>query len=98
MLRFELERSLLAGELDVAELPGAWRDRMRSYLGVEVPSDADGVMQDVHWAAGLVGYFPTYAIGNLIAAQLWEALSVDIPDVDAQLATGRLQEHPGVAA
>ncbi len=92
VLRFELERSLLAGELDVAELPGAWRDRMRSYLGVEVPSDADGVMQDVHWAAGLVGYFPTYAIGNLIAAQLWEALSVDIPDVDAQLATGRLQE------
>jgi carboxypeptidase Taq len=91
-LRFELERSLLAGELDVADLPEAWRERMRSYLGVKVPSDADGVMQDVHWSAGLVGYFPTYAIGNLIAAQLWEALRVDIPDVDVQLAAGRLQE------
>ena len=72
VLRFELERALLAGELAVADLPEAWNARMREYLGVEVPSDAEGVLQDVHWSAGLIGYFPTYAIGNLIAGQLWE--------------------------
>ncbi len=92
VLRFELERLLLAGDLDVAELPEAWNARMREYLGVEVPSSAEGVMQDVHWAAGLVGYFPTYAIGNLIAAQLWTALRADIPEVEEQLAAAQLQQ------
>ncbi len=92
VLRFELERRLLAGELAVADLPEAWNAGMRDYLGVEVPSDADGVMQDVHWSAGLVGYFPTYAIGNLIAAQLWAALRADLPDVDQQVAGGELAE------
>jgi carboxypeptidase Taq len=59
---------------------------MRSYLGVEVPDDARGVLQDVHWSAGLFGYFPTYALGNLVAAQLWEKLSADLGDVDEQMA------------
>lgn len=91
ILRFELECRLLTGELEVADLREAWNDRMREYLGVDVPSDADGVMQDVHWSAGLVGYFPGYAIGNLIAGQLWERVLVDIPDIDEQLAAHQLQ-------
>ncbi len=95
VLRFELERLLLAQELEVGDLPEAWNAGMRNYLGVEVPCNADGVMQDVHWSAGLVGYFPTYAIGNLIAAQLWAALRADLPDVDGQLARGELAQVRG---
>ncbi len=63
---------------------------MREYLGVEVPSNADGVMQDVHWAAGLIGYFPGYAIGNLIAGQLWERVQVELPDIERQFAAHEL--------
>jgi carboxypeptidase Taq len=91
ILRFELERALLAGDLAVSDLPGAWNDRMREYLGVEVPSNAEGVLQDVHWSAGLFGYFPTYALGNLIAGQLWERVRSDLPDLDEQLAAHELQ-------
>ncbi|MGH2863008.1 MAG: carboxypeptidase M32 [Solirubrobacteraceae bacterium] len=90
VLRYELERSLLTGDLEVADLPEAWNARMREYLGVEVPSNADGVMQDVHWSQGLVGYFPSYAIGNLIAGQLWERANEDISDLDDQLARHEL--------
>lgn len=91
ILRYELESRLLNGDLDVADLPEAWNTRMRELLGVEVPSNALGVMQDVHWSAGLVGYFPGYAIGNLIAGQLWERVRVDMPDIDEQLASHQLQ-------
>lgn len=90
VLRFELERAVLAGELTVADLPEAWNARMRDYLGVEVGSDAEGVMQDVHWSAGLIGYFPTYAVGNLIAGQLWERAHADIPELDDLLAAHAL--------
>lgn len=90
VLRFELERSLLTGDLEVADLPEAWRARMREYLGVEVPSDLEGPMQDVHWAEGLIGYFPSYAIGNLIAGQLWERVNRDITDLADQLARREL--------
>lgn len=86
VLRFELERMLLTGDLEVADLPEAWNAKMQEYLGVAVPSDAEGVMQDVHWSAGLVGYFPTYAIGNLIAGQLWNRVREDIPELDERLA------------
>ena len=79
VLRFELERLLLARELEVDDVPEAWNARMQEYLGVEVGSDAEGVLQDVHWSAGLIGYFPTYAIGNLIAGQLWQRVRSDIP-------------------
>jgi carboxypeptidase Taq len=91
ILRFELERALLTDELDVADLPEAWNTRMRDYLGVEVRTDSDGVLQDVHWAEGLIGYFPTYAIGNLIAGQMWERAQAEIAGLDEQLATGELQ-------
>jgi carboxypeptidase Taq len=78
VLRFELEQALVEGRLDVADLPAAWNDGMRRLLGVDVPDDASGVLQDVHWAAGAFGYFPSYALGCLIAAQLWERLEEDL--------------------
>jgi carboxypeptidase Taq len=78
VLRFELELALIEGGLEVGELPEAWREGMGRLLGIEVPSDALGVLQDVHWAGGSFGYFPSYALGCLIAAQLWEALERDL--------------------
>ena len=85
IIRFELEQELIEGRLAVADLPEAWNARFKEYLGVEVPDDAHGVLQDVHWAAGLIGYFPTYALGNLIAGQLFQRAHADLPDLDAQL-------------
>jgi carboxypeptidase Taq len=86
MLRFELEMELMAGTLAVQDLPEAWNARMRDYLGVTPPDDAKGVLQDVHWSFGGFGYFPTYALGNLVAAQLWECIEKDIPDLESQIA------------
>ncbi len=85
-VRFELEQALLSEDLPVSDLPGVWREKYRDYLGIEPPSDADGVLQDIHWSAGLVGYFPTYALGNLYAAQFFTS---------AQSALGDLSEHVG---
>ncbi len=88
LIRFELEQALISGELAVADLPAAWGERYRDYLGVVVPSDADGVLQDIHWAHGSFGYFPTYTIGNLAAAQIWHAYRRFDPDWAATLARG----------
>jgi carboxypeptidase Taq len=88
VLRFELELALIEGGLGVADLPAAWNDGMRRLLGVEVPDDASGVLQDTHWAAGAFGYFPSYALGCLIAAQLWEALERDAGPQDEPLGRG----------
>jgi carboxypeptidase Taq len=88
VLRFELEVVLVEGTLDVAELPAAWRDGMRRLLGVEVPGDAEGVLQDVQWSAGAFGYFPSYALGCLIAAQMWERLEADLGPQDDALRAG----------
>jgi carboxypeptidase Taq len=88
MLRFELELALLEGTLAVRDLPEAWNERMREYLGIVPPDDARGVLQDVHWSAGLLGYFPTYALGNLISVQLWEAARRDLPDLDSRIRAG----------
>jgi carboxypeptidase Taq len=88
MLRFDLERAMLKGDLAVRDLPGAWNERIRSDLGLTVPDDARGAMQDIHWSMGALGYFPTYTLGNLYAAQLWEAIGEAIPDLDAQLRAG----------
>ena len=100
VLRFELELALIEGSLSVDDLPAAWDEGMERLLGIQVPSVADGVLQDVHWSAGLFGYFPTYTLGNLIAAQLWERLRDDLPDLDEQLERGEfaplrewLREH-----
>ncbi len=88
MLRFDLERGMLHGELPVRELPGAWNERMRQDLGVEVRDDRAGCLQDIHWSMGAVGYFPTYTLGNVYAAQLWETMRAQLPGLDAQLAHG----------
>jgi carboxypeptidase Taq len=90
ILRFELELALVAGDLDVLDLPGAWREGMRRLLGVQVPSDALGCLQDVHWGAGSFGYFPSYALGCLIAAQLWEQLEHDLGPRDDDLRRGEV--------
>ncbi len=88
MLRVELEIALIEGHLSVQDLPAAWSSRMSEYLGIEPPTDAVGVLQDVHWSAGLFGYFSTYTLGNVIAAQLWERFGIVNPERDAEVARG----------
>jgi carboxypeptidase Taq len=90
ILRFELEQELIDGRLKVAELPAAWNARFAESFGLEVPDDARGVLQDVHWSMGSIGYFPTYALGNLIAGQLWERAHAELSDLDASIAAGEL--------
>jgi carboxypeptidase Taq len=91
ILRFELEQELLDGRLPIEDLPEAWNARFKEYFGLEVDDDANGVLQDVHWSAGLIGYFPTYAIGNLIAGQLWELAHEQVPDLDERIGAGELR-------
>ncbi len=95
MLRFDLERAMIRGDLAVADLPGAWNDRIKSDLGLDVPDAARGCLQDVHWSMGSIGYFPTYTLGNLYSAQLWDAIVVAIPDVDQQMQCGEFAELLG---
>ena len=91
ILRFELEQQLIEGTLDPKDLPDAWNAGMHELLGVEVPDDARGVLQDIHWSQGGVGYFPTYALGNVISLQIWAAVRKAIPDLDAQMEAGELE-------
>jgi carboxypeptidase Taq len=88
MLRFELERGLIDGTVAVNDLPTLWNEAMDDYLGVTPDTDANGVLQDVHWSQGAFGYFPTYTLGTLTAAQLMEAIQDDLPDLDARVADG----------
>jgi carboxypeptidase Taq len=89
MLRLEIEIGLMEGSLLVKDLPGIWNGCMQDYLGITPPNDAEGVLQDVHWSDGYLGYFPTYALGNLVAAQLLEKIMQDIPDLEDQIARGQ---------
>jgi carboxypeptidase Taq len=88
IIRFELEQELIAGTLETADLPDAWNGRVEEYLGLEVPEDRLGVLQDVHWSSGSFGYFPTYQLGNVISVQVWERAREALPDVDAQIGRG----------
>jgi carboxypeptidase Taq len=88
MIRFELELALLNDELPVADLPAAWNAKYREYLGVEPPTDSDGVLQDVHWSSGAFGYFPTYSLGNLYAAQFFEQAQRELGDLAAEFRRG----------
>jgi carboxypeptidase Taq len=88
LLRFELEQALLSGDLPVTDLPGAWNDAYRHYLGVVPDNDAEGCLQDGHWAGGLIGYFPTYTLGNVFAAQLCARAESDLGGLDAAFARG----------
>jgi len=89
MMRFDLERAVVHGDLAVADLPEAWNERFARDFGFRPSSDAEGVLQDIHWSAGLIGYFPTYTLGNIFAAQLMAAASREMPDLDRDLTAGR---------
>jgi carboxypeptidase Taq len=95
VLRFGLELALIRGDLAVADLPGAFADGMEELLGIRPPSDALGAMQDIHWADGLFGYFPTYTLGNLYSAQLADAAQEELGDLQALVAEGRFAEILG---
>ena len=90
ILRFELEQQLIDGTLAVEDVPEAWNSRFEEFFGIKLDNDANGCLQDVHWSSGLIGYFPTYALGNMIAGQLWERVHIDVPDLEDSLAAGEL--------
>ena len=90
MLRFELERKMISGELAVRDVPEAWNAGMKSLLGITPPNDGQGCLQDIHWSLGTYGYFPTYALGNLYAAQFFEAAQTTIPDLEEKIGRGEL--------
>jgi carboxypeptidase Taq len=88
ILRFELEQDLVEQRVGLDELPEAWSAKMADYLGVDVPDDARGVLQDTHWASGLIGYFPTYLLGTVMSVQIWEKANEDLPDLEEQVERG----------
>lgn len=90
MIRYELERELFDGDLSVDDLPKLWNQKYREYLGVEPENDAEGVLQDVHWSGGMFGYFPSYALGNAIAAQIYHSMEKKV-DIDKALRSGDLE-------
>jgi carboxypeptidase Taq len=91
LVRFELEQALLNGDLPAADLPGAWNETYRRYLGVNPANDAEGCLQDIHWSGGLFGYFPTYTLGNLFAAQLFAKASAELGDLSEPFARGEFR-------
>jgi carboxypeptidase Taq len=88
MLRFELEQDIINERVALRDLPQTWNARMSEYLGVEVPDDANGVLQDTHWASGLIGYFPTYLLGTVMSVQIWQKAMDDIPDLEDRVERG----------
>ncbi len=92
MMRFDLERALISGDLSVNDLEAAWNDRFKADFGVEVDTPANGVLQDVHWSVGLFGYFPTYSLGNIFAAELFAKMQDTIPDLNGKIAAGALDD------
>ena len=95
MLRLELEIGMVEGTIAVKDLPEIWNAKMQEYLGVTPPDDARGVLQDIHWSGGAIGYFSTYALGNLVSAQLWEKIKKDIRNLDDQIRKGDFSELLG---
>ena len=95
MLRLELEIAMVEGKISIKDLPDIWNTKMQEYLGVTPPSDAMGVLQDIHWSRGSIGYFSTYALGNLVSAQLWEQINRDLRDLDDQIRAGKFESLLG---
>ncbi len=91
VLRFEIERDLLQGDLDVEEVPKVWNDKMEEYLGVRPETDAEGALQDIHWSHGTFGYFPTYSLGSVMAAQLYAAAEEDLDDLEGKIREGNFE-------
>jgi carboxypeptidase Taq len=88
MLRFEMELELLGGSLSVADAPAVWHEKFQEYLGITPPNDTLGVLQDIHWSGGMLGYFPTYALGTILSSQLYEAALSAHPDIPQDTARG----------
>lgn len=88
LLRFEMERRLIRGDLKVKDVPGEWNKRFKELFGIDVPDNRRGCLQDVHWSFGLIGYFPTYTLGNLYASSFWEVINRQIPDLKNQIVRG----------
>jgi carboxypeptidase Taq len=91
VVRFELERALINGELEVDELPSAWNDKYEQYLGIRPDSDSKGVLQDIHWYQGSIGYFPTYSLGSVLSAQFYSKADEEIDNLEEKIASGELQ-------
>jgi carboxypeptidase Taq len=88
ILRFELEQDIINGRVELRDLPQVWNERMHEYLGVDVPNDAQGVLQDTHWASGLLGYFATYLLGTVMSVQIWQKVLEDIPTLEEEIERG----------
>jgi carboxypeptidase Taq len=95
MLRLEIEIGLMEGTIDVADLPEIWNTKMEEYLGITPSNDAVGVLQDVHWSGGMIGYFPTYALGNLASVQLWDKMLESNPNIPDEIAKGQFDSVLG---
>jgi carboxypeptidase Taq len=91
ILRFEVEQALLTGEVKVEQLPEFWNGMFKEFFGINPANDANGVLQDVHWSAGLYGYFPTYALGNLLSVQYYNKAVSDCPSIPDDIASGRFE-------
>jgi len=90
VLRYEIEKGLMDGSIRVENLPRIWNERMKAILGIVPSTDSEGVLQDIHWASGLLGYFPTYSLGNLYSAQLFARAKRDLPELEKRIAHGDL--------
>jgi carboxypeptidase Taq len=88
LLRFEMEADMLEGRLEVNDAPAAWNAKFKDYFGLDVPDDSLGILQDAHWSAGLIGYFPTYTLGNLASVQFFEKAVADVPSIPAEVERG----------
>jgi carboxypeptidase Taq len=91
LLRFEMETAMMSGDLSIADVPGAWNEKMKKYLGITPPDDARGCLQDIHWSGGSIGYFATYTLGNLYGAQFEQQAKKDLGDLDAMFAKGEFK-------
>ncbi len=91
LLRFEMEQAMLSGEVSVDDVPAAWNEKMKNYFGLTPPDDAKGCLQDVHWSHGSIGYFPTYTLGNLYAAQFFDQARKDVPDLERSFTRGNFK-------
>ncbi|HEY3781799.1 MAG TPA: carboxypeptidase M32 [Fimbriimonadaceae bacterium] len=91
LVRFELETEILTGQVRIKDLPEAWNEKYRNYLGIVPKNDAEGCLQDVHWSRGSVGYFPTYSMGNMMSWQIWHSLEQDVPDTEGKMAAGEFK-------
>lgn len=92
IIRYEIEKLMMSGEVTVDELPALWNQKYEEYLGITPTNDSEGVMQDVHWSEALIGYFPSYALGNLYGAQFYHQMKKEIPNVEEQLEAGDLSQ------